>query len=171
MKIIAVLIGTIMLTQVASAKLGETIEEVEARYGKPKASGTDEHDHLAWRKYRYQEYEVIVRYLDGKSACEKLVHRNETLKFSDPECLGVAKAISGEADWSLFDHKGPATAWTCGDNMALRSEITTAEFSPFLEISGKQYRDYTERMRATESAKQVDAIAERFNGEAIAAKK
>jgi len=167
MKKISLLLAVIMaLCNAAFAKLGETPQEIEARYGKPKASGTDEFDRLVWRRYSHLDYEITVRFIDGKSACEKLIHRDEAQKFPDVECLGLGKAISGETNWNLLDHKGVATAWVSGDTIVLRSELTSTGFLPFLEITGKVYRDHMEEKRVTESLRQIDAIAARFDGTA-----
>ncbi len=121
MKKISYLLAVMMaLSNAAFAKLGETPQEIEARYGKPKASGTDEYDHLVWRRYSHLDYEITVRFIEGKSACEKLIHRDETQKFPDVECLGLGKAISGETNWNLLDRKG-------GDGMGLRRHDSAAE--------------------------------------------
>ena len=164
------LVMMMALSNAAFAKLGETPQEIEARYGKPKASGTDENDHLVWRRYLHQDYEITVRFIEGKSACEKLIHKDESQKFPDVECLGLGKAISGETNWNLLDRKGVATAWVSGDTIVLRSELTSTGFLPFLEITGKVYRDHMEEKRLTESARQIDAIVAKFNGTAESAK-
>src|ERR1700676_1792307 len=107
MKKISFLLAVMMaLSSAAYAKLGETAQEIEARYGKPRASGTDQVDHLVWRRYLHLDYQITVRFIDGKSACEKLIHQDEAQKFPDVECLGLGKAITGETTWSLMDRKG-----------------------------------------------------------------
>ena len=169
-KIIYLLAVMMALSNAAFAKLGETPQEIEARYGKPKASGTGEYDHLVWRRYSHLDYEITVRFIEGKSACEKLIHRDETQKFPDVECLGLGKAISGETNWNLLDRKGVATAWVSGDTIVLRSELTSTGFLPFLEITGKVYRDHMEEKREAESARQIDAVVARFNGTVESAK-
>src|SRR5258708_23322924 len=115
MKKIRYLLAVMMaLSNAAFAKLGETPQEIEVRYGKPKASGTDEYDHLVWRRYSHLDYEITVRFIEGKSACEKLIHRDETQKFPDVECLGLGKAISWETNGNFLDGKGVGAAGCYG---------------------------------------------------------
>jgi hypothetical protein len=106
------------LNQAAQAKLGETVEQIEARYGKALKMKTDAG--LEAREYKFDEKQVQVSFLGGRSVKE-LIMPVAVKQFSDEECLALAKALSGEEKWSGPSRELRSTTWHSGTNfLAMR---------------------------------------------------
>jgi TPR repeat protein len=105
------------------AKLGETVAEIEARYGK----GT-EADHPIWglsgRIYSFKGFEIIVVFDAGKCIIECLSSQKSNQRMDDAEALSLASAIAGDKPWKKQPYNemltdfwrqdgGPAFAMRC----------------------------------------------------------
>jgi TPR repeat protein len=75
------------------ARLGETITEVESRYGAP--TRKDE----TYHHYRFNGFKIAVIYSQGRSACELLTSMDDDKVFDEKQCLAIASAIAGDGKW------------------------------------------------------------------------
>jgi TPR repeat protein len=105
------------------AKLGETPEQIEARYGRPidVFAGTP----LAKRTYRFEGYGIGVIYLNGVSVAESLEASGRDKGLSDQTCLGLASALTGKTNWVAGADAIPLTAsWSSKpDCFALKTGV------------------------------------------------
>ena len=69
MKTLRILIAMALLAPIAEARIGETEQQIEARYGKPTmVLSTDQF--AATKRYSFNGYDVTVSFEKGASACE-----------------------------------------------------------------------------------------------------
>src|SRR5580765_1098585 len=83
----------------AAARLGETPEQLEARYGKP--TFPDKFVGLPMRNYKFNDFEVMVAFQNGKSALEVWRPEDPTRDLTERECLTSANAVAGAGQWEL----------------------------------------------------------------------
>jgi hypothetical protein len=122
MKIITVFLGAILtmgLAGVAQAKLGETIEQIEARYGK--ALTTIQSAGATINVYSVGGNKVEVRFLNAKAEMETVKLNGEKMKISDELCMMFAETMTGRTDWKKGKSGLTLTSWTSSTNfMAMR---------------------------------------------------
>jgi hypothetical protein len=82
----------------AQARLGETINQTEARYGKPVRTFTDEG--FPAMEFSFGGMKVTVDFLDGKSGQEQFAKPDEGA-FSDHEIALILQANAGGKDWAV----------------------------------------------------------------------
>jgi hypothetical protein len=121
------------------AKLGESVPEMDARYGKPTGileSGPDER-----RVYRQGDYELDILFVNGTSLRETVHRSGHNHHFSMAECLHWAKAMSDTDNWKLISPNVSNTRWTSGPLLA--AKITrTDEASDYFSVYGKGFMSY-----------------------------
>jgi hypothetical protein len=102
----------------ALAVLGESIAEVETRYGHATQvlpSSTDER-----RVYLHGDIELDILFVGGKSLRETIHHPGKAQRLDLDECLAWMKELSGKGDWKLKSGSETAASWRSGDLLAAK---------------------------------------------------
>jgi len=139
MKRLLLLAVLVLTTNQLQARLAETEQELEARYGKPVTQAEtfsgkrmvpkNEFDKYAQRTkpysikdvrfYIFNGFRITVSLLDGKSQCESISKIGESLSdqiaFTDDEIQILLEANAGSGKWELAP-KGKTTGWLLIDN-------------------------------------------------------
>jgi hypothetical protein len=93
MKTLLTLLLTLVCLTSAFARIGETEQQIETRYGKPVADLTESGGTVSHR-YRTAEWEIVVDYFNGKSGVE-IFSRKDHGKFSQ---AGLARLLTQSAE-------------------------------------------------------------------------
>ncbi|EEF60626.1 hypothetical protein Cflav_PD6217 [Pedosphaera parvula Ellin514] len=137
-----ILISAVLIwCSIVAAKLGETVAQVETRYGKPTNIFKDPYSE--WRTYEYQGYGVMVDYIEGKDLSEQFFFE-EKHKITDAECIALAKEITGvtNVEWKLKINASEPR------RKVWEAETSSAYFDRFsdgtaqLTINGKAFKDW-----------------------------
>jgi hypothetical protein len=148
MKALLLLSVLISLSSPALARIGETREQCDARYGKPvevkDPNGV---------KYQKSGLNVICRFIEGKcgyiyfSKIQKDA-QNESLPLPVEEAKILMEVNSGGAPWSKAGEiaEDGFEAWESGDLEAGYSKIAPS----FLSIDTLAYRKYEEARKAAD---------------------
>src|ERR1700677_637619 len=120
------------------AKRGETVPQIEARYGNPLTvlPGPP----LPTRTYRFEGFEIVVSFLDGVAVSEDMRPEARDRKLSNEMCLGLAAALTGKTNWLQKEAQPPANiSWNIGGDFRARKTELGAydEFS----VDNKAYLD------------------------------
>lgn len=95
-----------LISTTAQAKLGDTVAQIEARYGK--AITNAEPITAGAKRYKYEGYEIEVVFLNGKSCCEDISGtEKKPVEFNDTLAFGFS--IGGRKDWKLVWSKTEGT--------------------------------------------------------------
>ena len=131
----------------ARARIGETVAQVEQRYGQPvgeppRKLATHYASAEAVRPYHKSGLVICVAYLHGKSVAEFFVHGNG-LPLTGPEMDDLLAANRGEANlaWKRLDlgeTTDGATGWARSDGLLVASGNTERQF---LEILDRPFWD------------------------------
>ena|SRR5438105_2998624 len=84
-----------MFSTPAFARIGETTEQLNKRYGKPLETTRDK---VETRRYRFRGYTVLVGLEKGISQCERY-QREDNYRMSEPEIQGLLQANAGKSEW------------------------------------------------------------------------
>jgi len=83
------------------ARLGETVAEVEAKYGKPISVEKGYTNRESKRLYKHDGYRITVKFLDGKSGNEEYTKEDLTnVDFSDDEIKALLIANCMGLEWN-----------------------------------------------------------------------
>lgn len=109
---------------VASARLGETLEQLTARFGKPTQTVTPKPSSIDKKEYVFHKGGFVIdAYFRGK-ACEKITYTKETWgSLSDEEIAQLLKSngiwIEETAPtWDLVKNRQARHKWRRDDNQA-----------------------------------------------------
>ena len=118
----------------AQAKIGETADQIEKRYGKVLETKA-RNDGMEDRKYSYDEYAVRITFLDGKSVQEIFNPKNMSFIFTDDECMELAEKATGlkVADWVKSESAN--NLWRRWDSKGFVMSFA----KPTLTISAEEY--------------------------------
>ena len=125
-----ILIGiAVVVTSVTGhARLGESVDEITQRYGKPTLDlapveyiRRDYGDTQAW--YAKGDLKVLDVFKDGKSQCELLAKQDTTATLSASEIRAFIEANAGTATWAVQKETALATTWVRSDGGA-RATLT-----------------------------------------------
>jgi|SRR2546423_6488578 len=95
--------GCILLSQHHSwARLGESRDEVEARYGSPVRTIQSAPDRVTGRLYDFNGFLITVMFLDGKSQLEEYAKKDKT-KLTEDDVEKLLQANSGGRTWQRTD--------------------------------------------------------------------
>lgn len=111
----------------ASARLGETEEELTNRYGSAIEIST--HAGLRTLSFSFGDFLVQARLRDGRCVFEYAALRKKDAELSDDVALALATKIGGSTNWVLID----SSAWqkTYGaKNSALFVQVNTEPGRP-----------------------------------------
>ena len=133
----------------AHAGIGETKQQVEARYGKPVTPGTKPTDGIGDSNltYNWKEYFVHVTYLDGRSISE-IISRLDDKRILIPEIENLLK-LQGDGfkrgkDKASEDGKSEVKIWETPNNdhaAYLRSRVASKKSEYMLFIESRKYLD------------------------------
>jgi hypothetical protein len=119
MKPILLLLSLGLFALPAHARLGETVAEIDKRYGSRIA--TNHIDDLVIYTYHFKEYSVAVTFLDSKSVFEKITALPPRY-LSDEECESLFKNVGREGQWTKVPESDPNNLKT----LWVRSEDNTS---------------------------------------------
>jgi hypothetical protein len=112
----------------AQARLGETVDEIAKRYGKPTMGlytveyvYRDYGDAQAW--YGKDDIKILVVFKDGKSQYESVAKKDATATLSQSEIKAFLDANLGGSTWSSPKETRTATIWNREDGGA-RASLT-----------------------------------------------
>ena len=133
---LAVITFLAILSATAHAGVGETVKQVEARYGKPERVL---HEHGSFRQfgYVYRGLLVIVGYVAGVSKSEFFDHPdNRRLSDTDVQHL-LALSLAPGTTWKRLPDLGGDQTWIRSDGkvVALLNEHR------FLRVQEKNFRE------------------------------
>ena len=99
--VIALIVG---LALSSHAKIGESPELIEKRYGKA-VETRQRNDGMEDKKYSFENYTIRVTFRDGKAVQEIINPKDTTFIFTDDECMELAKKVTGlnAQDWVKAD--------------------------------------------------------------------
>ena len=103
MKYLLPLLLLLVIEYSASARLGETETQIEARYGKPTEILTPLKDNLPRKVYEKNGMEIIVSYINGKSCSEDYSHQggDNAPPITSDEVAELLNKNSLDSDWIL----------------------------------------------------------------------
>lgn len=94
------------------ARVGETVAEIEVRYGKPIESGTVTSG-AEGKRYHFEGMEIVVFFADGTSGME--IYLKTSGEFSENEAQIILKANGGAKAWDPYHEAGTHEAWWLED--------------------------------------------------------
>ncbi len=139
----------LVIPALVSARIGETREQCEARYGKPAA---DEPADTTDTMHHKAGYKVICTYYEGK--CEKISFAHEkdatgrASPLSESEIMTLLQSNSGGKPWAKT-YENTEKGFCCWEFQNLEAVYGAAP-TPRLIINTKSYE---ERRQASEEAK------------------
>src|SRR5437899_2816098 len=95
----------------ADARLWDTIAQTEARYGRALQKFPGDAPGEEQRKYRYEDFYVLVTFLHGRSDDEKYFHVDAKSPFSDRDIQLFLSMTSGGKAWQKSSQ---LPVWTLG---------------------------------------------------------
>lgn len=122
----------------ARAKLGETPEQIEARYGKHILRQTNELGDF--RHYAWHEHAVKILFANGHSIEEEISGTTAKPFIETPEMLSFAKTATGRDDWKQTSFSGCQAIFKAGEFRvvyAMCKDVPTAVI-----VSGKAFEDF-----------------------------
>src|SRR5262249_3714400 len=93
LSILGILAALLAMVQTVSANLGETPEQIQARYGKPTKGPADHGNGVVRYSYQLPERVVQVEFLNGKSSLEAFQPNKGQPNYTDAQCLAVAAFV------------------------------------------------------------------------------
>ena len=131
---LAVITFLAILSATAHAGVGETVKQVEARYGKPERVL---HEHGSFRElgYRYRGLMVIVGYVAGVSKSE-FFDRPDNRRLSDADVQQLlAPSLAPGRTWKRLPDQG-------GDQLWIRSDGKVVALLHAHELLRVQEKDF-----------------------------
>jgi len=96
--VLAVVLLVILTVGQAHGRLGDTEQQLIARYGAPANVSTN--DGLRSVTFRFKEYWVQARLREGRSVAEFAYLRSREARFTEDAALAIASQIAGATNWS-----------------------------------------------------------------------
>lgn len=114
----AMLVALLASMQIAFANLGETSEQIQARYGKPTKGPIDHGNGVVRYSYQLPDRVVQVEFLNGKSSLEAFQPNKGQPNYTDAQCMAIAVFVSGTTNWTVLGNDGEQTDWISDDYSA-----------------------------------------------------
>jgi hypothetical protein len=131
---LAVITFLAILSATAHAGVGETVKQVEARYGKPERV-LREHGSFRQLGYRYRGLMVLVGYVAGVSKAESFVRPdNRRLSDADVQQL-LALSLAPETTWKRLPDLGGDQTWIRSDGKV----VALLNAHQFLRVQEKDF--------------------------------
>jgi hypothetical protein len=90
------LLIALMFSTSAFARIGETTEEIDKRYGQPLETRRDK---VETRRYSFRGFNVLVGLDRGVSQCE-IYHKKDNSRMTEGEIRGLLEANAGKSKWN-----------------------------------------------------------------------
>jgi hypothetical protein len=139
MKTSLVIITIVSIITSAYARVGESVNQVEARYGKPQRVL---HEHGSFRElgYGYRGFMVGVSYVSGVSKSEGFA-RPETPRLSDSDVQQLlALSLAPGTSWKLVPAKNADRMWIRSDGKV----VALLSAQKFLQVQEKGFHQPTQ---------------------------
>ena len=94
---------TLILSSPVFARIGETVEQLNKRYGKPLESVRET---LETRRYLFRGFTIVVGLENGVSQCE-VYRKQDDSRMTESELHGLLQANSGPSEW-IYEAKESA---------------------------------------------------------------
>jgi hypothetical protein len=120
--LLAATLALIAACAAARADLGDTLPQVEARYGAAQGTKKDAPSGVITKFYIHDGLGIAVKFLDATSQSEIYVKGDKTA-FSGPELARLLKANAMGSDWSSIYKTAGVERWV------LKSREATAVYS------------------------------------------
>jgi hypothetical protein len=121
----------------AQARLGETLAQITERYGQPTETYRDVKGRLSYI-YRYDDYRIMVQYIDGISHNEVYVKLDDS-ELSDSDMEGLLKANAQGGKWEKYPHPITTSDGSVMRGWVILQSGSLSVYGPS-EINDKQYR-------------------------------
>ena len=125
----------------ANARLGETIPQTKARYGRALEKFPGDAPGEEQRKYRYKDFYVLVEFLDGRSDDEWYFHVNGKTPLSDGEIQFFLSMTSGGKPWQKS--RDVSDVWALGGSNVESWKAVAAYFPKLLGTTIPGFGIYT----------------------------
>ncbi len=116
----------------AVANLGESLRQINARYGKPVHKLPDSMVNdpaVSIYRYEFNGRRIFVEFMQGKSVSETIRAPQASPHFSEKVCLAMAAQISGKTNWTEMTRSAQSIVWVAGDTTAtLNLNPTTPDY-------------------------------------------
>lgn len=133
---LAVITFLAILSATAHAGVGETVKQVEARYGKPERV-LYEHGGVRKLGYRYRGLLVVECYVAGVSKSE-FFDRADNRRLSDAEVQQLLALSSAPGTiWKRLPDLGKDQTWIRSDDKA----VALLNENKFLRVQGKDFHE------------------------------
>jgi TPR repeat protein len=141
-------------------KIGETVAEIQARYGKALNPGTFM-GRPSWH-HDFGDFIVMVVYDNSKSVMEGVIPKAEDRSLTDTETLAMIKAMTGSTNWTKLGYSDPIdTEWKSPDGFCARRHNSLVK-TEHLVVMTQSFHDAID----TAAAKGTQDMAARFGGPA-----
>lgn len=157
MKAIAISFYIVFSVATVLARLGETEEQIQQRYGEPVGKPTDETRREKSGTYIYNGFCIIVTFLDGKSHMEGYMKEDRKSKLSDAEIAVLLNANSFGNAWEAAEGSTSTDKkWTLGGTaIALYFPMHDP---PTLMIATSEYRIYVNKRNNAKELKNLEGF-------------
>ena len=92
----SLLLIALMFSTPAFARIGETTEQIDKRYGQPLETKRDKEE---IRRYSFRDFTVLVGVDRGISQCE-VYQKKDNSRMTEAEIQGLLQANAGKSDWN-----------------------------------------------------------------------
>jgi hypothetical protein len=143
MRTLVALSAIALCTHNAPARLGESVEQIEQRYGKP-IQEEETSSQISGRKYKALGFVIAVMFFNGKSEAESFTKPTGE-GIVETEIEAILKANGSGGEWTRVDKIGSAKTWKLGDS-------TLAYFAPSIApptfiVMTKEMGDYLRKLK------------------------
>ena len=135
---------------IAFARLGETEEQIEARYGKPQKSVIS-YGHMV-ETYEVNGFSIMVSFMDGKSASE-MYSKSDKTKLSDAELQKLLEVNALGSRWILDPTSRFEAEWKLENGAA-----TALSLGICLTISSKEYHKFFSDVKKKQMETEANAL-------------
>ena len=153
----------VLVAFTGQAKLGETPNQTQQRYGAALKSKTN--DQQVVSNYRFKDYLIEVRFVDGKSAREMFQKATEPKDMTADEAVAFAQIATSKTNWALVGNRafgsngGGILVYESGTD---RMVFTAAASLYQADIQTKEWKDFEEIQAAADAAAKKNNILNQF---------
>ncbi|MES2569430.1 MAG: hypothetical protein V4710_05175 [Verrucomicrobiota bacterium] len=115
----ALLFPLFLASATMHARLADTPEQLDARYGQPRNVENTDDPRLSFREYQVKGFNILVSVLDGKSQAE-IFTKSFATRWIDGEMKAILSANAFGMRWVEEEQTGAIRSWRLG-NAALAS--------------------------------------------------
>ena len=156
----------------AFANLGETLNQITARYGKPVNRLPDYMEGgMAVSVYRYEfnGQKILVEFVDGKCTGENIWAPRSSPNFSEKACLEMAMQISGQTNWIKFSFDKNEGYWSATNVRATLERFPDFGLPDTLHVFTVDFGQYGQPSKKETNIASADSRKNNANAKADAA--